>query len=61
MSLAEALDMRSGEGANLVLRAATVLDPVAGIDAAHDVVIRDGRIAELAPPEAADSDGAEVI
>ena len=30
VSLAEALDMRSGEGADLVLRGATVLDPVAG-------------------------------
>ncbi|MGH2976082.1 MAG: dihydroorotase, partial [Solirubrobacterales bacterium] len=52
MSLAEALDMRSGEGADLVLRGATVLDPVAGIDGVHDVVIRAGRIAELAAPGA---------
>ena len=37
------LDVRPGEGANLVLRRATVLDPVAGIDGVHDVVIRDGR------------------
>ena len=29
-----------------------VLDPVAGIDGAHDVVIRDGAIAELAAPGA---------
>ncbi len=61
MSLAEALDMRSGEGADLVLRGATVLDPVAGIDGAHDVVIRDGRIAELAAPGSASVDGAEVV
>ena len=27
-----------------------MLDPVAGIDGVHDVVIRDGRIAELAAP-----------
>jgi dihydroorotase len=52
VSLAEALDMRSGEGADLVLRGATVLDPVAGIDGVHDVVVRDGRIAELATPGA---------
>jgi dihydroorotase len=52
VSLAEALDMRSGEGADLVLRGATVLDPVAGIDGVHDVVIRGGRIAELAAPGA---------
>ena len=61
MSLAEALDMRSGEGADLVLRGATVLDPVAGIDAAHDVVIRDGRIAELAAPGSASVEGVEVV
>jgi dihydroorotase len=61
VSLAEALDMRSGEGADLVLRGATVLDPVAGIDGAHDVVIRDGRIAELAAPGSASVDGAEVV
>jgi dihydroorotase len=53
VSLAAALDMRSGEGAELVLRGATVLDPVAGIAGAHDVVVRDGRVAELATPGAA--------
>lgn len=42
--------MRSGEGAGLVLRGATVLDPVAGIDGAYDVVVRAGRVAELATP-----------
>jgi dihydroorotase len=50
VSLAEALDMRSGESADLVLRGATVLDPLAGIDGVHDLVIRDGQIAELAAP-----------
>jgi dihydroorotase len=50
VSLAEALDMRSGEGAEVVLRSATVLDPSAGIEGVHDVVIRAGRIAELATP-----------
>jgi dihydroorotase len=61
MSLRDALDVRSGEDAHLVLRRATVLDPVAGIDSVHDVVIRDGRIAELASPGEADADGAEVV
>ncbi len=42
--------MRPGEGAEMVLRGATVLDPVAGIDGVHDVVVRDGRVAELAAP-----------
>lgn len=61
MSLADALDVRPGEDAHLVLRRASVLDPVAGIDAPHDVVIRDGKIAALASPGAAEADGAEVI
>ncbi|HET7177477.1 MAG TPA: dihydroorotase [Solirubrobacterales bacterium] len=61
MSLAAALDMRSGEGANLVLRGATVLDPVATIEGVHDVVIRDGTIAELAAPGSAAADGLEVV
>jgi dihydroorotase len=50
VSLAAALDMRPGEGADLVLRGATVLDPVAGIEGTHDVIVRAGRIAELATP-----------
>jgi dihydroorotase len=60
VSFAEALDMRSGEGADLVLRGASVLDPVAGIDGVHDVVVRGGRIAELAAP-GAQLDGLEEI
>ncbi|HSS05491.1 MAG TPA: dihydroorotase [Solirubrobacterales bacterium] len=61
MNIAEALDMRSGESADLVLRRASVLDPVAGIDGVHDVVIQAGRIAELAAPGAIVSDGLEEI
>jgi dihydroorotase len=60
VSLAEALDMRSGEGADLVLRGATVLDPLAGIDGVHDVVVRAGRIAELAAP-GSELDGLEEV
>ncbi len=55
------LEMRVGESADLVLRGATVLDPVAGIDAAHDVVVRQGKIAELAAPGEADAEGLEEI
>ena len=55
------LEMRSGESADLLLRSATVLDPVAGIDAQHDIVVRDGRIAELAAPGAASEEGLETI
>ncbi len=59
--IGEALDARPGEAAELVLREATVLDPVAGIEGSRDVVIRDGRIAELAAPGTADAGEAEVI
>jgi dihydroorotase len=55
------LDMRAGEGADLILRRATVLDPVAGIDAQHDVVVRDGTIAELTAPGDAVAEGLEEI
>ena len=56
-----ALEMRAGEGADLTLRGVTVLDPVAGIEGSHDVVIRDGTIAELAAPGSAPEDGLESI
>ncbi len=55
------LEMRAGESANLVLRGAATLDPLAGIDATHDVVVRDGRIAELLAPGEADAAGVEEI
>jgi dihydroorotase len=59
--IAEALDSRGGQAGDLVLREARVLDPVAGIEGAHDVVVRDGRIAELAAPGSADAGDAEVV
>jgi len=55
------LEMRAGESADLVLREASVLDPVAGIDAKHDLVVRDGRVAELAAPGEADAAGLEEV
>jgi len=55
------LQMRAGESASLVLREATVLDPVAEIDAKHDLVVRDGTIAELAAPGDANAAGIEEI
>lgn len=61
MSLTDALDVRAAADAHLVLRRATVLDPVAGIHSLHDVVIREGKIAALASPGEADGDGAEVV
>jgi dihydroorotase len=62
VSLTDQLDVRPGPDAQLILRNATVLDPVAGIEGQHDVVVRDGRIAELAAPGAAAvPEGAEVV
>ena len=51
--------LRRGRGPGPARR--HVLDPVAGIEGAHDVVIRDGRIAELAAPGAAEAGRAEVV
>jgi dihydroorotase len=48
--------------ATIVVRRAHVLDPNAGIDAPHDVLVRGGAIAEIAPPgDAAVPEGAEVV
>jgi dihydroorotase len=55
------LEMRAGESAELILRGVRTLDPVAGIDADHDLVVRDGRIVELAAPGSAALEGAEEI
>ena len=46
---------------DLLIRGARVVDPREGIDAARDVVVRDGEIAEIAEAGAADADDAEVI
>jgi len=56
------LDWRGagGAGGDLVIRGAYVLDPRAGIEGNHDVVIAAGEIAELAAPGSADGRG-EVI
>ncbi len=50
MSAISSLSWRRAEGAGLVLRGAEVVDPRAGIRGPHDIVIRDGEIAELASP-----------
>jgi dihydroorotase len=58
------LDWRgAGEGPerDLVLRDVTVLDPRAGIEGPHDVVIRDGKVAELAAPGAGEASGGEIV
>jgi dihydroorotase len=61
VSIREALDMRAGDGVEAILRSATVLDPAAGISGVHDVVVSEGRIAELAEPGAARLEGAEEV
>ena len=44
------LDHRGATPADLIVSDVHVLDPRSGIDARHDVVVRDGRVAELAAP-----------
>jgi dihydroorotase len=60
-NLTDTLDVRAGEPADLVLRRATLLDPVAGIDGVHDLVIRGGRIVEIAAPGEADATDCEEL
>jgi dihydroorotase len=60
-NLTDTLDVRAGESADLVLRRATLLDPVVGIDGVHDLVIRGGRIAEIAAPGEADATDCEEL
>ena len=40
-NLTELLDVRAGEPADLVLRRATLLDPVARIDGVHDLALEE--------------------
>ncbi len=65
MSAARALsglDWRGDRHGDLVIRGARLLDPRAGIDSSHDIVVRDGRIAALSEPGAGEApDGAEQI
>jgi dihydroorotase len=44
------LSSRSRAAASLLVKSVRVLDPRAGVDGPHDVLVQDGRIAELAPP-----------
>jgi dihydroorotase len=56
------LDHRAQRPADLLIRGAHVLDPRERIDAPHDVLVRDGVIAEIAPPDSLDAqDGVEVL
>jgi dihydroorotase len=59
---AEPLVHREQPPGELLIRAAHVLDPRAGLDAPHDVLVRGGTIAELAAPGSLEApDGAELI
>jgi dihydroorotase len=60
-SAISSLSWRRADGPGLVLRGARVLDPRAGIDAPHDVVVRDGEIAELAAPGRAEKGELESV
>jgi dihydroorotase len=60
-SAISSLSWRRADGPGLVLRGARVLDPRAGIDAPHDVVVREGEIAELAAPGSAETGGLESV
>jgi dihydroorotase len=56
------LDHRAQPGADLLIRGAHVLDPREGIDARHDVLVRGGVIAEIAPPDSLEApEGAETV
>jgi dihydroorotase len=59
---ADPLVHREQPPADLLIRAAHVLDPRAGIDAPHDVLVRGGVIAELGAPGTLEAPGgAEVL
>jgi dihydroorotase len=56
------LDRADARPADALIRGAKVLDPRAGIDGNHDLLIRDGEIAEIGAPGSLKApDGAEVI
>ncbi len=61
MSAISSLSWRRGEPHDIVLRGVRALDPRAGIDATHDLVVRGGDVAELAQPGTADADQLEVV
>jgi dihydroorotase len=52
---------RESPPADVLVRAAHVLDPRSGVDAAHDVLVRGGEIAEIGAPGSLAAEGAEVL
>jgi len=58
----EHLERREGSQAEVLIRAAHLLDPRSGLDGPGDVIVRAGRIAELGPPGGLEApDGAESV
>jgi dihydroorotase len=58
----ETLIARQGPSATLIVRRVRLFDPRAGLDATRDLVVHNGRIAELAEPGGApEVEGAEVV
>jgi dihydroorotase len=55
------LSWRRKDGPGLVLRGARVIDPRAGIEGAHDVVIREGEVVELSAPGSAEPGELEAV
>jgi dihydroorotase len=56
------LSARAPQPAELLLRSARLLDPRAGIDGVHDLLVRKGLIAEIGPPGSIEAPvGAEAI
>lgn len=60
--LPDPLVQRPGPDATLLIRGAEVLDPAAGIEGAHDLLVEGGAISRLAEPGSIDpGEGTEVI
>jgi dihydroorotase len=58
----ERLYRRPAAPAELLIRGARVLDPRTAIDGAHDVLVRNGEIAELGAPGSLEApEGAELV
>ncbi len=60
-ALPEPMVQRPGSDASLLIRGAELLDPVAGIEGPHDILVKDGIIAELGEPGTVEAGGAELI
>jgi len=61
VTLPDPMVQRPGPDAVLLIRGAELLDPVAGIEGPHDLLVRDGVIAEVGEPGSIPIDDAEVI